>query len=110
MAHSDDQLIELKSINTSLGLLLAEARRIPDVSQGVTEIAEIVSDIHTLVNSEKTAGIQRELASTQRELLLLEELGRPASVIQAARDRIQELQETLSERDSAQAKVDKVHR
>jgi hypothetical protein len=101
-----EQLTELKTINASLVVLIGELRRSVVIEDTVAEMAGIIQEIHLLVNSEKTAGFERELSATKRELLLLEELGRPASVIQETKTRIQKIEETLSERASAQAKID----
>jgi hypothetical protein len=90
--------------------LLAEYRKTNDLAVGLSRVVrdthEVVSDIHMLVNSEKTAALERELRSTQRELILLKELGRPQNVIEATEKTIEELETTLGERDTAQKRVD----
>jgi hypothetical protein len=93
--------------------LLEEYKRSSDATVSIVRETratfDVVNDIHTLVNSEKTAAIQRELSATKRELILLKELGRPASVIEATESVIRELEVTLAEREAAQAKVDQAH-
>lgn len=90
--------------------LLAEYRKTNDLAVGLSRLVrdthEVVSDIHVLVNSEKTAALERELGSTRRELILLKELGRPEKVIQATEKTIEELEQTLRERGEAQKRVD----
>lgn len=76
------------------------------ISRTVRETSEVLNDIHILVNSEKTAALERELNATKRELILLRELGRPEKVIQEAEKTIAELRQTLRERAAAQRQVD----
>jgi hypothetical protein len=90
--------------------LLAEYRKTSELTVGLSRLVrdtnQVVSDIHMLVNSEKTAALERELGSTRRELILLLELGRPEKVIQATEKTIEELEQTLKERAEAQKRVD----
>lgn len=90
--------------------LLAEYKNfggmVVGISRTVRQVSEVISDIHILVNSEKTAALERELRSARRELLLLKELGRPEKTIRVTQQVIIELEQTLKERSAAQKIVD----
>ena len=91
--------------------MLAEYRKATELMVGssrmIRETSEVVRDIHVLVNSEKTASIQRELNSARRELILLTELGRPEKVIKATEAAIEELERTLVEREAADRRLER---
>ena len=84
----------------------AAADAILEQSKQSTEITgQKLEVIRVDVNSNMTAAKQAELDATRRELLLMEELGRPIATLDKTKVRIAELEAQLNDRLEAATRV-----
>jgi hypothetical protein len=74
------------------------ARDKADIEASNEKINGKLEVIHTLVNSNMTAALKAEYDGAVREVMLMRELGRPASVIADADTKIAELRAVLEDR------------
>jgi hypothetical protein len=93
----------------SMTLLQAQEAQTVRLLASNAGVADKMGEVHALVNSDKTEGLERELAAAEDRLLLLQELGRPLEAVAVTRARIDELKVTIAARKEQQAAIDQAN-